>query len=290
MLSYGLGKYVAPTALGAGYAIVKMLSLRALDPELAIAQEFTYQFLAGVLLGFALRPVRNMIYWKWTTSIAYFSIFLLIFGPFGQIIKRFVWGGPLDNKFWMLLIPEFMAALTVGILATILIPSKQQVIGLNFLRRRLQKEISISVLVKLLGCGFFYTLLFLIFQITFNESFSEPFWIERLEKFLELPPLSVVSKIFLLLGQGILNALVILPLFLVFFRDKIELIVVFGSLTFVVSEFSPAFANFNLIEPLMLIDQVFIGFCQQYLFVGCTVFCFGRNVFNKAEQVFREKP
>ena len=51
MLSSGLGKYVAPTALGAGYAIAKMFSLRALDSELAIAQDFTYQFLAGVLLG-----------------------------------------------------------------------------------------------------------------------------------------------------------------------------------------------------------------------------------------------
>jgi len=38
MLSSGLGKYVAPTALGAGYAIAKMFSLRVLDTELAIAQ------------------------------------------------------------------------------------------------------------------------------------------------------------------------------------------------------------------------------------------------------------
>ena len=83
MLSSGLGKYIAPTSLGAGYAMTKMLSLRALDPELAIAQDFTYQFLAGVLLGFALRPVTNQIYWKRTTSIIFFSMFLLILGPVG---------------------------------------------------------------------------------------------------------------------------------------------------------------------------------------------------------------
>ena len=290
MLSSGLGKYVAPTALGAGYAIAKMFSLRALDSELAIAQDFTYQFLAGVLLGFALRPVTNMIYWKWTTSIVYFSIFLMTFGPFGQILKRLVWGIPFDNTFWLLLIPEVIASLTVGILATLLIPSQHQVIGLNFLRRRLQKEISISMLLKLLGCGLIYALLFLVFQITFNESFSAPFWLGRIEEFLALPALSAQSKILLLWGQGILNTLVILPLFLVFFREKMELIVVFGSLTFVVAEFSPAFANFQLIEPLLLIDQVFIGFCLQFLFVVCTVFCFGRNVFNKTEQIFREKP
>ncbi len=46
MLTSGLGKYVAPTSLGAGYAIAKMISLRALDSELALAQDFTYQFLA----------------------------------------------------------------------------------------------------------------------------------------------------------------------------------------------------------------------------------------------------
>ena len=56
-----------------------------------------------------------------------------------------------------------------------------------------------------------------------------------------------------------------------------ELIVVFGSLTFVVAEFAPAFANFQLIEPLLLINQVFIGFCLQFLFVVSAVFCFGRN-------------
>ncbi len=146
------------------------------------------------------------------------------------------------------------------------------------------------MLLKLLGCGLIYALLFLVFQITFNESFSAPFWLGRIEEFLALPALSAQSKILLLWGQGILNTLVILPLFLVFFREKMELIVVFGSLTFVVAEFSPAFANFQLIEPLLLIDQVFIGFCLQFLFVVCTVFCFGRNVFNKTEQIFREKP
>ena len=87
-----------------------------------------------------------------------------------------------------------------------------------------------------------------------------------------------------------INTLVLLPLFLVFFREKVELIVVFGSLAFVVAEFSPAFANFQLIEPLLLIDQVFIGFCLQFLFVVCIVFCFGRNVFNKTEQIYRKKP
>ena len=277
MLTSGLGKYVAPTSLGAGYAIAKMISLRALDSELAIAQDFTYQFLAGVLLAFALRPVTNMIYWKLTTAIVFFTIYLLILGPVGQILRHMIWGNPFDNIFWLLLFPEVIAAFTVSILAPILLPSQQKVISLGLLWKRLQKELNLSGLLKLFGCGLLYTLLFFILHSTFDESFTSPFWMGRLQELLSLPPISVQEKIMLLWGQGILNTLILLPLFLVFFREKVELIVVFGSLSFVVAVFSPAFANFQRIEPLLLVDQVFIGFCLQFLFVASAVFCFGRN-------------
>lgn len=277
MLTSGLGKYVAPTSLGAGYAIAKMISLRAIDSELAIAQDFTYQFLAGVLLAFALRPVTNMIYWKLTTAIVFFTIYLLILGPVGQILRHMIWGNPFDNIFWLLLFPEVIAAFTVSILAPILLPSQQKVISLGLLWKRLQKELNLSGLLKLFGCGLLYTLLFFILHSTFDESFTSPFWMGRLQELLSLPPISVQEKIMLLWGQGILNTLILLPLFLVFFREKVELIVVFGSLSFVVAVFSPAFANFQRIEPLLLVDQVFIGFCLQFLFVASAVFCFGRN-------------
>jgi len=277
MLTSGLGKYVAPTSLGAGYAIAKMISLRALDSELAIAQDFTYQFLAGVLLAFALRPVANMIYWKLTTAIVFFTIYLLILGPVGQILRHMIWGNPFDNIFWLLLLPEVIAAFTVSILTPILLPSQQKVISLGLLWKKLQKEVNLSGLLKLFGCGLLYTLLFFILHSTFDESFTSPFWMGRLQELLSLPPISVQEKIMLLWGQGILNTLILLPLFLVFFREKVELIVVFGSLSFVVAVFSPAFANFQRIEPLLLVDQVFIGFCLQFLFVASAVFCFGRN-------------
>ena len=277
MLTSGLGKYVAPTSLGAGYAISKMISLRAIDSELAISQDFTYQFLAGVLLAFALRPVVIMIYWKRTTAIVFFTIYLLILGPVGQILRHMIWGNPFDNIFWLLLFPEVIAAFTVSILAPILLPSQQKVISLVLLWKRLQKELNLSGLLKLFGCGLLYTLLFFILHSTFDESFTSPFWMGRLQELLSLPPISVQEKVMLLWGQGILNTLILLPLFLVFFREKVELIVVFGSLSFVVAVFSPAFANFQRIEPLLLVDQVFIGFCLQFLFVASAVFCFGRN-------------
>ena len=278
MLSSGLGKYIAPTSIGAGYAMTKMLSLRALEPELAIAQDFTYQFLAGVLLGFALRPVTNQIYWKRSTSILFFSMFLLILGPLGQLLRHRIWGIPFDDTFWLLLMAEISAALVVSILATILLPAEQQTISPGLLWRRYKKELNLAGLLKLFGCGLLYALLFLTFQSIFDESFAAPFWMGRLEELLSLPPISAQEKFFLLWLQGLLNALILLPLFLVFLREKVELIVVFGSLTFVIAVFSPAFANFQRIEPLLLVDQVFIGFCLHFIFVSGAVFCFGRNI------------
>ena len=116
-----------------------------------------------------------------------------------------------------------------------------------------------------------------VFQITFDESYAAPFWSDRLQELLHLPPLSPYLKVMLLWGQGILNTLMLLPFLLLFFREKVELTVVLGSLTFVVADFAPAFANIQRIEPLLLLDQVFVGFCLQFLFVATLVFCFGRN-------------
>ena len=277
MLSSGLGKYLAPTSLGVGYAIIKIITLRILDPDLAISQDLTYQFLGGILLGFAIRPVKIMIYWKWSTSIVYFSMLLLILGPIGQIFREIIWGNQLDKMFWLLLIPEITAAFGVSILASILLPSQQNIISLGLLWRRFKKEMNLKVLLMIIGSGLIYTLLYLILQSNLDGSFTSLHWMERLDEFLRLPSISGQVKFLLLWGQGILNTLIFLPLFLLFFREKIELIVVFGSLSFIVAVFTPAFANFQRIEPLLLIDQVLIGFLLHFIFVAGIAFCFGKN-------------
>ena len=91
-------------------------------------------------------------------------------------------------------------------------------------------------------------------------------------------------------GQGIFNTLMLLPFFLLFFREKVALTIVLGSLTFVVADFAPAFANIQRIEPLLLLDQVFVGFCLQFLFVATAVFCLGRNKQKQQANNFSEKP
>jgi len=277
MLSSGLGKYLAPTSLGVGYAIIKIITLRILDSDLAISQDLTYQFLGGILLGFAIRPVKIMIYWKWSTFIVFFSMLLLILGPIGQIFREIIWGNQLDKMFWLLLIPEITAAFGVSILASILLPSQQNIISLGLLWRRFKKEMNLKVLLMIIGSGLIYTLLYLILQSNLDGSFTSLHWMERLEEFLRLPSISGQVKFLLLWGQGILNTLILLPLFLLFFREKVELIVVFGSLSFIVAVFTPAFANFQRIEPLLLIDQVLIGFLLHFIFVAGIAFCFGKN-------------
>ena len=277
MFSSGLGKYLAPTSLGVGYAIIKIITLRILDSDLAISQDLTYQFLGGILLGFAIRPVKIMIYWKWSTSIVFFSMLLLILGPIGQIFREIIWGNQLDKMFWLLLIPEITAAFGVSILASILLPSQQNTISLGLLWRRFKKEMNLKVLLMIIGSGLIYTLLYLILQSNLDGSFTSLHWMERLEEFLRLPSISGQVKFLLLWGQGILNTLILLPLFIFFSREKVELIVVFGSLSFIVAVFTPAFANFQRIEPLLLVDQVLIGFLLHFLFVAVIAYFFGRN-------------
>ena len=165
MLSSRLWKYIAPTSLGAAYAITKMLAMRALDSELAIAQDFTYQFLAGILLGFALRPVTNQIYWKRTTSILFFSLFLMILGPVGQLLRHRIWGIPFDDTFWLLLFTEIITAFVVSILAIRL---------LGNIVDKLTRLLAFGIISRILGSifGFFKVIVifsFLLFVLTEYE-------------------------------------------------------------------------------------------------------------------------
>ena len=116
MLQTSLGKYLAPTSMGAGYAISKVLLLRWFDTELALLQDFTMQFLAGVLIGFSLRPVVKVIYWKPTTGFVMISLIMLVFGTLGNVLLNFVWGTPMDPGYWAVIKSEILIALVIGCL------------------------------------------------------------------------------------------------------------------------------------------------------------------------------
>ena len=163
-------------------------------------------------------------------------------------------------------------------MATFLLPfTEQENISIRLLWKRYKKELNFLGFTKIFGCSLLYALSFIIFQSFFDESISSGSLIKRMDELLSLPPISYQERVLFLLLQGALNILIMLPLFIFFLREKMELIVVLGSLSFIVAVFSPAFANFQRIEPLLLFDQVFIGFCLHFIFVTGSVFCFGRN-------------
>jgi hypothetical protein len=58
----------------------------------------------------------------------------------------------------------------------------------------------------------------------------------------------------------------------------VELTVMLGSLVFVVAEFAPAFANFDQLDPFLLMDQVLEGLLRMFLFTLLVVLCFGRRL------------
>mgnify|MGYP003331148028 FL=1 len=146
MLQTSLGKYLAPTSMGAGYAISKVLLLRWFDTELALLQDFTMQFLAGVLIGFSLRPVIKVIYWKPTTGFVMISLIMLVFGTLGNVLLNFVWGTPMDPGYWSVIKSEILTALVIGALALVLLPPPQYNISLGWIFRRLKRNLSSLIL------------------------------------------------------------------------------------------------------------------------------------------------
>ena len=87
----GLGKYVAPTALGAAYALARMGLLFLFLPEQVALFDFNLLFLAGVLLGFTLRPVVKPIFWTRSVGTVVILLLLLGIGPLESCWREWSW-------------------------------------------------------------------------------------------------------------------------------------------------------------------------------------------------------
>ena len=139
MKESGLGKYVAPTALGAAYALARMGLLLLFLPEQAALFDFNLLFLAGVLLGFTLRPVIKPIFWTRSVGTVVVLLLLLGIGPTGKLLEGMVLGTPMDEVVQGLLLGEFGAALLVALVAPWLLPPAQRLLDWNRLGRRLRQ-------------------------------------------------------------------------------------------------------------------------------------------------------
>ena len=139
MKESGLGKYVAPTALGAAYALARMGLLLLFLPEQAALFDFNLLFLAGVLLGFTLRPIIKPIFWTRSVGTVVVLLLLLGIGPTGKLLEGMVLGTPMDEVEQRLLLGEFGAALLVALVAPWLLPPSQRLLDWNRLGRRLSQ-------------------------------------------------------------------------------------------------------------------------------------------------------
>jgi len=265
----GLGKYVAPTALGAAYALARMGLLLLFLPEQAALFDFNLLFLAGVLLGFTLRPVVKPIFWTRSVGTVVILLLLLGIGPTGKLLEGMVLGTPMDEVAQGLLLGEFGAALLVALVAPWLLPPAQRLLDWNRLGRRLRQGLlDRQRLLEMLWLGVAYVLLFLGTQALIQANWELSSWWTQLQNFLQLPPTSIEAKLVFLLLRGWLLLLVLLPVCLTLTRQPLELWIVLTSLLFVVAEFTPAFVYFQQVPPTLLFDQVSGGLIRQAIFAA----------------------
>ena len=264
----GLGKYVAPTSLGAAYALARMGFLYWLLPEQAALFDFNLLFLAGVLLGFTLRPVVKPIFWTHSTGTVMVLFLLLGIGPTGKLLEGLVLGTPLDDIALGLLGGELGAALLVALVSPWLLPPAQRLLDWPRLLRRFRQALDWQRLGEFLLLGLSYVLLFLGMQALVQAEWDPALWWEQLQLFLHLPPLPIQTKLWLLLLRGWLLLLALLPVCLTLTRQPLELWIVLTSLLFVIAEFTPAFVYFQQVPPSLLLDQVTAGLLRQTLFAA----------------------
>jgi hypothetical protein len=246
-----------------------MAVLHLLQPEQVAQFDFNLLFLAGVLLGFTLRPVVKPVYWKPSTSFAALLCLLLGLGPVGKALEGMVLGMPFDEVAQGLLLGELAAAIVLAGFAPFLLAPAQRLLDWPRFGRRLRQGLFRWKSLAHLGiCAVAYAALFLCTQALAEAEWDVTQGLAELSKFLALPPTAPTEKIGLLLARGLLITLVLLPICFTLTREPFELWIVLGSLLFVVAEFTPAFVYFQQVPPSLLIDQVVAGFLRQGLFAG----------------------
>ena len=255
----GLSKYIAPTSLGAAYALTKIGFLRWINPDWALEQDFNLQFLAGVLLGFTLRPITKPVFWKPFTEMPVLFLLLIVLGPPGKLLEHYAWGVPFDVIARDVLLAECVAALVLAFITPLILAPSQQWITLAFLLQRVGKFLQNYGWLQIFGLGLAYTGLSLFSKLLFETSFSFNQFPIHWEQLMNIPPVSIIGKISLFWLRGIFCTLVLLPICATLPRNQWELTIILGSILFVIAEFTPAFANFSHIPPYLLLDEVIQG-------------------------------
>ena len=207
-------------------------------------------------------------------------IFLMIsiFGAPGMALIDMVEGRFIDAAYWMGWVAETFTGFFVAALAMILFLPPRDNLSIGWMLRRLGAEVNSWLLARLVICGGATILLYFGLQALLDEGMGQIDFTQRIQVLLNLPPLSIQTKIMLVGLHGVLTASLIWIVCKVFLRSFIEQLIVLGSLVFVLGVFAPAFANFQQINPILLVDHVFIGLCRSFLLVALAIWLFRKRV------------
>ncbi|MBF0279249.1 MAG: hypothetical protein HQM13_15735 [SAR324 cluster bacterium] len=269
--------YIGPLAIGAGYAVSKIMTIRWLEPELAPHADFKLFVLSGLFLGIIIRPVLQRIYWFRRTSFVFVALMLLLMGPLSTVPEYLMWGRPIDQLYLKRMIPEIIPLLVVTLLGSLILSPSQFQLTMSGMVRRLIRQISWSWWVRVgVGAGG-YVILFLIFRVAF---YSLGHWespLENLNSFFVSPETTWAWKLVYLWEQGILLVLAILPIHNILIGKPHELALIFGSLLFVVGDFVPTFANIHGNLPFEIIDQIIQRLFIDFIFCYAVMLLFDKS-------------
>ena len=275
----GAAGYIGPIAIGAGYAVTKMLMVRWLDPELVLQVDFKLFLLAGLFLGIIIRPIFQRIYWYRRTSFVFVMIMLLLMGPFSTFPEYLLWGQIIDQQFLAQMLPEMIPLMVVTLLASLILVPSQSQLTLSDMGERLWRQMSSDWWIRVfIGAGG-YVLLFLCFRVAFYSSEAWDTPLKNLNLFFTSPETPWMWKLVYLWERGILLVLAILPIHNVLSGKPHELTLIFGPVLFVVSDFMPLFANIYGKLPLEIIDQIIQRLFIDFLFCYVVMLLFNKLPF-----------
>ncbi|MGK5093536.1 hypothetical protein WDW89_16195 [Deltaproteobacteria bacterium TL4] len=273
-VSIKLNQLLAPAALGSGYAISKILTLRCLDSIFALEQNFNMILLGGFVLGLAMRPIVQGIYWSPALGFCMCLGWLSIIGPLGQSLERITMGISLDQEFWFYMIPELTASLSVALLVGLLMPPSFNRLGFSKCWQAIKPCFSPAGSLKWVLGGGLYVLLFLVFSVAFNPGYVGLRPMARLNTYFDATDYSLLQLCSLLWLRGVICIGIMLPMIRVLKGKPTLFALMLGAAFFVIAEVTPAFGNLQSIAPYLLIQPMIPKFFLDFLFCMSIVFLF----------------
>ncbi|MBF0349491.1 MAG: hypothetical protein HQM11_00575 [SAR324 cluster bacterium] len=261
------GSVLAPAAIGAGYALSKVLALRWLWPDLLEYQDFRFLFLSGILLGYTLRPVLQRIYWKYPTGAFAVGLLLLGLGTPGKLPELLLTDIPVQEWLSQSAMLDLGPILVTALLSPLLIPSFQTMISRQVLLSQLKAIFfNTSGSLKIIAAVVFYqALFFMIYGIYYWDE-----WASASRPSFLSPHLPLVSQLILIGCRGLTILIAFMPvLSMITSQNRWKVTLVCTSLLFVIADFIPTFSQISGISPVLLFDDLILR-----LFLDI-IFCYG---------------